>query len=266
MPKHLRQDIYNIYAFSRIADDFADQSPRPIFALKRIDGWEKCLDDALEDRLELSSFDSDEQHFMPLFLGLVDTIRKHNLTVQHFRDLLNAFRMDQEKNRYENHWELRKYTQLSAQPIGRLVLEVFGEKNPALIPYSDDICTALQLTNHWQDVKEDYLKDRLYIPLDEMDKFNVSEDDIDNSRCTENFAELMKYQVSRTTVLFIRGKSIIYNVKYPLNMQLSLYWNAGLKALDVIKRNNYNVFDCETKLDKWDKMNVAINSLFSLWF
>ncbi|NQU05456.1 MAG: squalene/phytoene synthase family protein, partial [Calditrichaeota bacterium] len=167
IPKKLRQDIFNIYAFSRSADDIADLSDDDNDAERTLDKWGVLLEQA-----KIGTVDH------PLFAALGETIRRHNLPLDPFHRLLKAFRLDLTQKRWERWEDLRFYTSYSADPVGRLVLELFGYQDPDFFALSDKICTALQLANHWQDVSEDWNRGRIYIPQEDLKKYDVTEEEI----------------------------------------------------------------------------------------
>ena len=181
LPKEIRPAIWAIYAFSRFADDFADEAAYKDVRLQRLTEWQNNLTDAFPPT-------------HPVFIALHDTIVKYQLPVQLFTDLLTAFRMDVMENRYQNFDEVLFYCRHSANPIGRLVLQLFGQATQAHSQLADKICTALQLTNFCQDIGVDINKDRIYLPLDEMERFDVTETQLRTGNVTDNFKRLMSLQ------------------------------------------------------------------------
>src|SRR5262245_33717018 len=197
VPKHQRPAVQAIYAFARVADDFADEAPYEGQRLERLDEWERLLHDCFRGRA-----------IDPVFVALREAVLGFALPLQPFRDLLTAFRMDVTKKRYESEADLLEYCRLSANPRGRLMLMVFGRDDEALRKRSDAICTALQLANHWQDVAIDLKKDRIYIPEEALRRFAVGEDDLRSGRATEAFRALMRDRVERTRALFAAGRPL----------------------------------------------------------
>ncbi len=255
LPAAHRQDLYNIYAFCRLADDFADETHDKTEAQANLERWERQL------KAAVCGVESD-----PLFLAVGGTIRRRELSLSLFLDLLSAFKQDLVKTRYANWEELRDYTRRSADPVGRLVLELFGYRNIDFFAQSDNICTALQLANHWQDIFEDYQRGRIYIPLEDMQRYGVTERMIKERDFTPEFKNLIVFEVERALRLFEEGKPLIdkINVRM-LRVQLQLYYGGGIAALDSIKRIGYDVLNHTAKVRKVDKMKIGLGALTRLF-
>ena len=249
-PPDVRQDLCNIYAFSRWADDIADEKRSGFNPLEKLNEFERLLKAAVHG-----------EQVDPVCYALGETIRRRGLPLSLFEDLLAAFRQDLVKTRYDTFAELRGYTRLSADPVGRLVLGVYDIKDPALFAFSDDICTALQLANHWQDVREDFLRGRIYIPREDLARFGVSEEDIAGSNAHSGFRELLKFEVERAERFFEDGKPLLRAVKGSAAAQLELYWRGGKAALAAIRRIRYDVLNRSAKLQRRDKLLVAAGAL-----
>lgn len=250
LPRHIKQDLFNIYAFCRLADDFADELIDINQSQAALDRWEKLLDAA-------ANGNTDD----PLFCALGETIRRRRLSVEPFHNLLSAFRLDLVKKRYRTWSELRDYTRLSADPVGHIVLEIYDQRNPDFFALSDKICTALQLANHLQDVAEDWKRGRIYLPQEDLEKFNVTESMIAEDCDTEEFRHLMAFEVDRARELFKEGYPLLNEVDRKLAPQLALYWWGGMKALEIIEKIDYNVLNRSAKLQRIDKIKVAARSL-----
>jgi len=259
LPKRLKQDLFNIYAYCRIADDAVDETSGSAEASATLDQWESLLDAAACGAVT-----------DPLFCAIGDTIQRRNLSLEPFRNLLSAFRLDLSKTRYDTWNDLREYTRLSADPVGRIVLELYDYHDPDFFALSDKICTALQLTNHWQDVAEDFFRGRIYIPREDMDIFGVSEQIFSKEQRTEHltdaFQDLMHFEVERARKLFQQGKKLIGMVSASLRFQLALYWEGGMAALDAIERIDFNVLSESARLKRTDKMKVAVKALGQVLF
>ncbi len=251
IPKRLRQDLYNVYAYCRLADDIADESGSKADALSALDDWERLLEASVAG-----------QPVPPLFEALGATIRRHNLSLDPFRDLLKAFRLDIVKTRWADWNDLRDYTRYSADPVGRIVLELFGYRIQELNTLSDNICTALQLANHWQDVREDWKRGRIYIPQCDLERFEVTEDDIASRRFSDRFQRLMTYEVQRARQMFQEGKALINLVSKPFDVQLYMYYRGGMAALDAVERINYDVLNHPAKVGWQGKMTIACGVLY----
>ncbi len=251
LQKRLRQDLFNVYAFCRLADDIADERRNgDREAEETLDNWEKHLENSVRGNAP-----------DPIFEALGGTINTHRLSLQPFRNLLHAFKLDLTRKRWETWDDLRYYTRHSADPVGRIVLEIFGCRDPDIFALSDKICTALQLTNHWQDIREDWERGRIYIPLEDMKKFGVSEAEIDSRAMTDRFRNLMKFEVERADRLFREGLPILRRVDARLRFQIALYWCGGMKALKTIRRVDYDVLNQTPKLNRLDKVFTVFNAL-----
>lgn len=218
--------------------------------MQKLEKWEKELPFAVRDDVQ-----------DPLLCALGDTIQRRGLSLSPFTNLLQAFKLDLVKTRYKNWLELRNYTRYSADPVGRIILQFFKQNNEEFYPYSDNICTALQLANHWQDISEDYARGRIYIPLEDMENFSVSEDDIASGNLTDNFKNLMSFEIDRARNLFQRGKPLLKMVKRTLAMQLELYYSGGIAALDAIERAGYDVFQKNVKVEKLTKIRIGLKAI-----
>jgi squalene synthase HpnC len=231
VPKPLRGHVCAVYAFARRADDFADEARFSGRRLARLAAWERQLEAAIR---------GEARH--PVFVALADTLRAFRLPAEPFRDLLSAFRQDVLKARYRTYADLRDYCRRSADPVGRIVLHLFGYRNPELLPWSDAICTALQLANHWQDVGVDAAKGRIYLPREDMERFGVTEEEVLAGTMSDRFAELLAFQVARTRALFHEGAPLCDRVDGRLKMELKAIWLGGVGILDAIERAGYDVF------------------------
>lgn len=231
VPKAKRPYVNALYAFARVADDFADEPIYEGFRQQKLDDWEGRLDAAYDGRAD-----------GPIFVALAETVRRLAIPKGLLLDLLSAFRQDTVKRRYDNWDELLDYCRRSANPIGRLVLLIFDYRDEELHALSDSVCTALQLANHWQDIAIDLKKDRIYIPADIMQGHGVSEGDLERGRTEAPFRALMQELVERTRVLFRRGRPLCDRVRRDLRFELRLTWLGGSSILDGIERVDYDIF------------------------
>ncbi len=248
VPKARRKHVYSIYAFARIADDFADEdydnaSLTEAERLKSLDDWEAQLSESYRGRAS-----------HPVFVALAETVKELRLPEQLFNDLLLAFKQDVVKRRYADYAEVLDYCRRSANPIGRLILRLFDYRDERLDQLSDCICTALQLANFWQDVAVDIQKDRVYLPQDELAQFGVSVDDLRARRCTDAYRRLLRFQVERTRELFERGKELPAQVSGRLAVELRLTWHGGMRILELIERQHYDTLNARPKLSTFDKL------------
>ncbi|HEV7499539.1 MAG TPA: squalene synthase HpnC [Vicinamibacteria bacterium] len=231
VPKDKRPYVHALYAYARAADDFADEPMYEGMRAEKLDQWEARLHAAYEGRAE-----------DPIFIALAETVRRLDIPKALLLDLLSAFRQDTVKTRYESWDELLDYCRRSADPVGRLVLLVFGYADPELPPLSDAICTALQLANHWQDLALDLRRGRIYAPRDLMDRFGVKEWDLNAGRVTPEFRALMGELVRRTRVLFARGRPLCDRLGRDLRFEIRLTWLGGSAILDGIEKAGDDVF------------------------
>jgi squalene synthase HpnC len=256
VPKPLRKHVYSIYAFARTADDFADEGYEDDLTeaarLAALDDWERKLEDCYRGRAE-----------HPVFIALAETLRELDLPIQLFRDLLSAFKQDVVKQRYADFDEVLNYCARSANPVGRLILLLFGYRDEGLHKLSDHICTALQLTNFWQDVAVDIGKDRVYLPLDEMERFGVSIGDLQARRFSDRYAALLKFQVERTRDFFKKGKNLPALVSGRLAVELKLTWLGGMRILERIEKQRYDTLGARPKITAADKFRLVARSLIT---
>src|SRR5512133_3359156 len=218
LPKRLRQHFYNVYAYCRISDDLGDEVGDSVASLQLLDQWQ----------IELAAcYAGRPQH--PVFVALADTVRRFDIPQHEFSDLLTAFRQDQTVTRYETFEDLLGYCLNSANPVGHLVLYVCGYRDAERQKLSDFTCTALQLANFWQDVSVDYAKGRIYLPLDSLRRFGVSEDDVANNRNTSAFCAMMQFEVQRARDWFQKGQPLIGKVDKELAIDLELFSRGGVE-------------------------------------
>jgi squalene synthase HpnC len=224
VPRELRPAVRAIYAFARTADDFADEPEHEGRRLALLEAWERMLRSAFEGRAE-----------HPVFVALAQAVVRHRLAIRPFLDLLAAFRLDVTKTSYESWEELRDYCRLSADPVGRLMLHLFEKDDPDLLPLSDALCTGLQLANHWQDVREDRGRGRVYIPRQAMRRHGVVESDLDAARSSRALGALMEELVGRARDSFGTARPLPRLTGGRLGWQLRLTWLGGMRILEKIE-------------------------------
>ena len=247
--KALRKHVAILYWFARTADDIADDVNFP--------NTEKIIKlNHVEERLTSLLKGNFHDEFEA---ALYNTILSMNLTPGLFYNLLSAFRQDLVKNRYQTFDELLDYCKLSANPVGRLILELNGIRGNMALYYSDKICTALQLINFYQDVKPDHKLNRIYFPIDEMDTFSVTENMFELNKINLNLEKLVKYSIDRTADILEDGQKLLEYL--PLRLKFEVKWTilGGREILIRIRKNNYNVF-IRPKLNKFDFFNLMIKS------
>src|SRR3982751_6140512 len=230
LPEHLRPHFYSVYAYCRISDDLGDEVGDPQKSLVRLDEWEAELD---------ACYDGSPRH--PVFVALRETIRACDVPKQPFADLLKAFRQDQKVTRYETFDDLLGYCRYSANPVGRLVLYLCGYRDAERQELSDFTCTALQLANFWQDVGVDYSKGRIYLPLEDLSSYGVSENDISEKRNSPEFCSMMRFEVERARDWFGRGLPLVGKVDRELAVDIELFSRGGQEILNAIEKQGYKI-------------------------
>ena len=228
LPAPLREPVEIIYRFARSADDFADEgNDPPEVRLRKLNDY----------RAQLAAPST------PLFRDLEKIIREHDLPVQLFADLLDAFTQDVTRKRYDDFPQLMEYCRRSANPVGRLLLHLFKRTSDLELRQSDAICSALQLINHWQDVDVDYVKDnRVYLPQDDMARFGVSERHLREKICDPAWQALMKFQLERARNLILEGAPLGRALPGRVGLEIRATVQGGLRILEKIERVGYDVF------------------------
>jgi hydroxysqualene synthase len=259
VPGSLRPHVYSIYAFARTADDFADEGygtgeiePDEAERLAALTDWEEKLE---------AAYHGEASH--PVFIALGETVRELRLPIGLFRDLLSAFKQDVSKRRYADFDEVLDYCARSANPVGRLILLLFGYREERLHQLSDSICTGLQLANFWQDLSIDIRKDRIYLPEVELADFGVSVDDLRAGRSSDGSSALLKLQVERTRKLFEEGRSLPGAVSGRLAIELRLTWLGGMRILRRIEEQGYDTLRARPLITTWDKIALLLRALIN---
>ncbi len=250
LPKRLRPHFHAIYAYCRVSDDLGDEVGDPAAALALLGLWGQELD---------ACYRGEARH--PVFVALAETVRACDIPKEPFADLLVAFRQDQTVARFATMADVLGYCHYSANPVGRIVLYACGYRDDERFALSDETCSALQLANFWQDVRLDYRKGRIYLPLDDMERFGVSEADIAQGRCTPQFRELMRRQVDYARRMFQRGLPLIGKVDRDLAMDLGLFSRGGLEILRAVERRNYDVLSARPAISKPRKAALLLRAL-----
>lgn len=234
LPRRLREPIAVIYAFARTADDYADEEVRtPAERLALLDQYRGQLDATLGGT-PLTD---------PVFIALRDVITTHSLPPQLFHDLLSAFRSDVTTSRYANFDALLNYCQHSANPVGRLLLHLYGAATLQNLQQSDAVCTALQLINFYQDIAQDIDENnRIYLPLDELARFSVSEDDLRQHRDSAELRTLLDFQIDRARSMMLSGAPLGNILRGRIGFELRLVIHGGLRVLDRLQQRRDTVF------------------------
>lgn len=233
LPKRLRRPVEIIYRFARQADDFADEGNSPdSMRLEKLDGF----------RTELKRIASSEMPHTPLFSDVADIVAKHNLPLQLFHDLLDAFSQDVVKKRYSDFDEVLDYCRRSANPVGRLLLHLYQEASETNLKYSDAICTSLQLINFWQDVQKDYAINRIYLPLDDMVHFGVNEVQIARGEVNDAWRQLLRFEVQRAREMMQSGAPLGSVLGGRIGLEMRMIISGGLRILKKLDAAGYDMF------------------------
>lgn len=240
LPRAMRPHVAAVYAFARIADDFADEGIRSVEERHRLlDHWRARLRSCVSGSAPAAAADSPEDR---VFLALGHTICARRLPVSLFEDLLSAFRQDVTITRYPTWDDVLDYCRRSAHPVGRLVLRIAGYEDRLLDRSSDALCTALQLTNFWQDLARDWQRGRLYVPTSLVLRHRARFEDLDEGRLGPAWLAVMREAASRTWTLFADGRTVCARVRGRLRLQLRLTWLGGSRVLERVQRKGFNVF------------------------
>ncbi len=252
LPKKLRQPISVIYAFARTADDFADEGE--LSKAQRHAGLNDYSD-------KLAAISEGKTVDDPIFIALTDVIKNHALPLSLFHDLLTAFKMDIDNTRFADFNEILNYCHYSANPVGRLLLYLHEAATPQNLSHSDDICTALQLINFYQDLQQDYHEhNRIYLPLDEMQRFGVDEAHLKHARSDPAVQALMDFQLQRAAAMLKQGYPLGNALKGRFGLELRMIIQGGAGVLDKLRNHDGNVF-CRPRLNKWDAVRITARAL-----
>ena len=215
-------------------------------SLQLLEQWETELN---------ACYEGNPRH--PVFVALAETVRKFEIPKHEFVDLLTAFRQDQSVSRYETFNDLLGYCKYSANPVGHLVLYLCGYRDPERQQLSDYTCTALQLANFWQDVSADFAKGRIYLPLEDLRRFGVSENVIRDRENTSAFREMIKFEVERAREWFRQGLPLSAKVSRELAIDIELFSRGGQEILNAIERQNYAVLGRRPVISKTRKLALV---------
>ena len=251
LPRHLIRHFHSVYSYCRWADDLADETGGGARALALLTWW----------REELSRcYDGSPRH--PVMVALRDTVRRFDIPPKPFLDLLVAFEQDQFVRRYDTFAQLLGYCRNSADPVGRLVLYLCGAFDEERAALSDSVCTALQLTNFWQDVARDFAIGRVYLPAEDRRRFGYEDEDLEARRFTPGFADLLRFEAERTRELFRLGQPLVELMPGILRVDIDLFIRGGLAILEKIEEAGYDVWARRPVLSKWNKASLLIGSLW----
>jgi squalene synthase HpnC len=250
LPKRLHQDFYNVYSYCRWADDLGDEIGDRAESLRLLGWWREQLE---------AMYAGEASH--PVFVALRRTVARCSIPPEPFADLIRAFEQDQTVARYTTWQDLYGYCRYSANPVGRLVLYLCGYSDAERQRLSDATCTALQLANFWQDVAVDLEKDRVYIPLEVLERHGYGLEDLYARRMTPAFRDVMREIVARARELFAEGLPLSSMVDRRLALDIDLFSRGGLRVLDKIAEQDYDVLSRRPAISKAERVWLLLGSL-----
>jgi squalene synthase HpnC len=250
LPKNLHQDFYNVYSFCRWADDLGDEIGETHESLRLLSWW----------RSELQAMYRGQTGH-PVFVALKDTVDRHAIPIEPFDRLIRAFEQDQTVTRYANFDEVFAYCVNSANPVGHLVLYLCGYRDPERQALSDFTCTGLQLANFWQDIRVDLEKNRVYLPLNLLEKHGYTVDELFEGKEDKRFRDIMQEAVAVADDLFHKGLPLIKTLNRRLALDIDLFSRGGMRILEKIKDQNYNVLRRRPHISKAERVVLLIQCL-----
>lgn len=252
LPRHVRQDFYNVYAFCRWSDDLADEVEGNEQSLKLLNWWQQQLSLCFSGR---------PAH--PVMVALQRTIQEHAIPIKPFSDLISAFRQDQSIFRYESDAQLVDYCTRSADPVGEILLRLAGAFDDETSALSHQVCTGLQLANFCQDMERDAKIDRIYAPRSHWETHNVDEAMLLKRKVTPQLRSLVRAWVDETRRYFERGRPLVQLVPRWLATDIDLFIRGGVEVLDAIERQDYDVWTNRPTVTKSKKVKLLARSLLT---
>lgn len=254
LPAATRPHIAAIYAFARMADDFADEGDLPdADRISLLERWQWRLHEAAAGRVQQDG--SDAAH---VFTALGATMRQFDLEVRLFEDLLSAFCQDVLVKRYDTWMDLLDYCRRSASPVGRLVLRISGYRDDTMDRQSDALCSALQLANFWQDVAIDWAKGRVYVPQELLTSAGAREEDLAVGRLTPEWTNALRDASARTRQMFADGRPLVGAVRGRLRYELRATWLGGVRILDKLEAHDFDALHHRPKLGWTDAVRIGL--------
>lgn len=253
LPRRLRQHVCNVYAYCRWADDLADEIGDPRHSLALLRWWEMQLHACYRD-----------ETVHPVFVALAETIRRFEIPIEPFLDLLVAFRQDQQVTRYETSGQLLEYCRYSANPVGRLVLHLGRCCTPQRQLLSDATCTGLQLANFCQDVARDWNRGRIYLPRAECRRFGYDDSDFARRECNPAFRRLMEDQVDQAEGWLRRGLPLVAMMPAELQLSVAAFAHGGLAILEAIRRQQFDVWTSRPTVPRMRKLQILVGCWWRL--
>lgn len=250
MPREKRQAMCAIYAFMRRSDDIADDASNPADVLAALRQWRTTVETAF------SGGNTTE----PILPALVDTVQHYRIPQRHFFELLDGSEMDQSVTRYETFADLYEYCYRVASCVGLVVLPVFGYADKAALVPAEACGIAFQLTNILRDVKEDAQMGRIYLPLEDLRRFGVTEQDIMDSRSTPRFLELMRFEAKRAREYYDRAKPLLGMINSDSRGTLAVMMEIYGGLLERIEAKEFAVFDGRIRLTAAEKLRIVMKN------
>jgi squalene synthase HpnC len=250
LPKHLHQDFYNVYAFCRWADDLGDEIGDPQESLRLLAWWRNEL---------RAMYGGEASH--PVFVALRRTVDRHDIPIEPFDRLIRAFEQDQTVTRYQTFDDVFGYCVNSANPVGHLVLSLCGYRDFERQQLSDYTCTALQLANFWQDITVDLKKNRIYLPLDLLARYGYTVEELFALKYDARFEAVLREAVRVAEDLFRKGLPLIKMVDRRVALDLELFSRGGMKILQKIRNQRYNVLKCRPQISKAERVGILLQCL-----
>jgi squalene synthase HpnC len=251
LPRRLRQDFCNVYAFCRVADDLGDEVGAKELALKYLGDFRGQLQGMYAGEATTA-----------VFVALAETVRRHDIPMKPFEDLIRAFEQDQTVDRYETFEQVVDYCTRSADPVGRIVLYMCGYGDEERQRLSDKTCTALQLINFWQDVRRDILeRDRVYLPAEDMRRFGVTVEQLREGTVTPGYRDLLRFEVERTEAMFDEGAKLLPLLKPMYRKQIALFGKGGRAICAAVRRQKFDTLTNRPRLSKWQKGRLVAGTL-----
>ncbi|MEN8191667.1 MAG: squalene synthase HpnC [Bacteroidota bacterium] len=248
LSKKVRKHVAVVYQFARQADDIADEGNLTTDErLRQLNDYQNFLNQSLDGNPPSIYWEA-----------LIKTITEKNLSTDNFHKLLDAFKQDIVKNRYDTFAEIENYCSRSANPVGRIILELHGIYDEEANQFSDSICTALQLTNFYQDVSIDIQKDRIYIPIEELKMYDITEEMFQKKNFNSNFKKLMQHQVERAGKLYDIGGNLLPKLPWNLKRQIAWTIGGGKAILKKIEENSFDVLNSRPTLSKQDFLKILL--------
>jgi squalene synthase HpnC len=250
LPKKLHQDFYNVYSFCRWADDLGDEIGDTDESLRLLSWWRSELHGMYRG-----------QTAHPVFVALQGTVERHDIPIEPFDRLITAFEQDQTVTRYQNFEEVLAYCVNSANPVGHLVLYLCGYRDAERQALSDFTCSGLQLANFWQDISVDLEKNRVYLPLNLLDNHGYTVDELFGGTEDARFRAVMREAVDVAEDLFRKGLPLVKMLDGRLALDIALFGRGGLKILEKIRDQNYNVLRRRPHISKVERAVLLIQCL-----